>query len=385
MHDILPRNILQLIEKRLKNFPAVALLGPRQVGKSTLAGILCKQNENGLYLDLERDSDLNKLNNAESFFDQFSSSFICMDEIQRVPEIFPLLRSEIDRKKRNSQFLILGSASRDLIKQSSESLAGRLAYIEITPFLRNEVGNFDQNQHWLRGGYPLSFLAADSESSIVWREEYIKSFLERDIPNLGFNIPANILKRFWKMLAHCHSQTLNSSKLADSMGVSSHTIKRYIDLLEQTYVIRSLPPFEGNLKKRLVKSPKIYIRDSGLFHALINIENFEDLYSSPYYGASFEGYIVENIISNLPRWNASFYRTSHGAEIDLILEKGNKKIAIEIKSSSAPKVNSSFYQTIDELKIDKAIVVANVKSDYPLKNDIMVMSLLSCINALKPD
>jgi len=200
--------------------------------------------------------------------------------------------------------------------------------------------------------------------------------------NLGFNIPAVTLARFWRMIAHTHSQILNSSKLADSMGVSSHTIRRYIDLLEQTFVIRALPPYEGNLKKRLIKSPKVYIRDSGLFHSLVNIESYEDLFSSPYYGASFEGYVIENIISNCPRWRASFYRTSHKAEIDLILEKGSTTIAVEIKSSTSPKVNSNFYESIKALKVDKAFVVANIESDYPLKNDVRVVSLLSCIEIL---
>ncbi len=383
MNGIIPRKIEDTIGKRLSNFPAVALLGSRQVGKSTLADIFCRESKVGLYLDLERDSDLSMLNEAEAFFAQFSDRFICLDEIQRLPEIFPLLRSEIDRKKRVGQFLILGSASPDLIHQSSESLAGRLAYIEITPFMRNEITEIKQNQHWLRGGYPLSLLSTDDESSSIWREEYIKSFLERDIPNLGFSIPANTLSRFWKMLAHVHSQILNSSKLADSMGISSHSVKRYIDLLEQTFVVRALTPYTSNLKKRLVKSPKVYVRDSGLLHTLLSIETYEDLFSTPYYGASFEGYVIENILSNFPRFKASFYRTLHGSEIDLILEKGTRKIAIEIKSSSSPKVTSGFYQTIEELQIDAAMVVANIDRDYPLKNGVMAVSLLSCLDRLE--
>ncbi|MBU3914121.1 ATP-binding protein [bacterium] len=219
---------------------------------------------NAVYLDLERPADLNKLNDPEAFFSQFKNQLVVLDEIQRTPEIFPILRSVIDRNKRNTQFLILGSASRDLIKQSSESLAGRISYIEIAPFTQPEIPSIDSGVHWLRGGYPRSLLAEDNEASTQWRDDYIRTFLERDIPQLGFRIPANTLGRFWRMLAHSHGQVLNSSKLADSMGVSSHTIRKYIDLLEQTFVVRILAPYAANIKKRLIKSPKVYIRDSGV-------------------------------------------------------------------------------------------------------------------------
>ena len=285
MHRIIKRDITRTIAGRLKNYQAVALLGARQVGKSTIAEIIIKQFPDSLYLDLERPSDLNKLTDPEAFFEQFAGRLICLDEIQRVPEIFPVLRGVIDRNKRNSQFLILGSASRDLIRQSSESLAGRLSYIEITPFIQKEAHFTDFGSYWLQGGYPRSLLA-DEEVSFQWREDYIRTFLERDIPQLGFKIPAHTLGRFWRMLAHVHGQVLNSSKIADSMGVSSHTIRKYIDLLEQTFVLRVLPAFSTNLKKRLIKSPKIYIRDSGILHSLLGIETAEDLFANPAYGAS---------------------------------------------------------------------------------------------------
>jgi len=389
MHGLIERKIEDTVKQRLEQNPAVALLGARQVGKSTLAEQIIKEYPNALYLDLEKPSDLNKLNNPELFFEQFSCRLICLDEIQRLPEIFSILRSVIDTKKRNAQFLLLGSASRDLIKQSSESLAGRLSYIEVTPFLESELApqlkgtqSERRNQHWLRGGYPRSFLSSNDENSLQWREDYIQTYLERDLPQLGFNIPANTLGRFWRMLAHSHGQTLNASKLADSMGVSAHTIRKYIDLLEQTFITRNLQPYFSNTKKRLIKSPKVYIRDTGLLHALLNIENMEDLFSHPVYGASYEGYVIENILANLKRWRGSFYRTSNGAEIDLVLEGGNKTIAIEIKASANPKVSKGFWTSIDEIKADFSYVVAPVNEEYPLEKNVSVISMSLLIEKL---
>lgn len=374
MHRIIERDITETIVDRLMNYQAVALLGARQVGKSTIAEIIIKQFPDSIYLDLERPSDLNKLTDPEAFFERFKNRLICLDEIQRVPDIFPNLRGVIDRNKRNSQFLILGSASRDLIRQSSESLAGRLSYIEITPFTQKEAQFRDFSSYWLQGGYPRSLLA-DGNVSFQWREDYVRTFLERDIPQLGFNIPANTLARFWRMLAHVHGQVLNSSKIADSMGVSSHTIRKYIDLLEQTFVVRVLPAFSSNLKKRLIKSPKVYIRDSGILHYLLGIETAEDLFANPVYGASFEGLVIENILTQMPRWQASFFRTSNGAEIDLILTKGQKSIAVEIKSSTSPKLSKGFYNSIDYLSPDQTVVIAPVKDEYPISDKIMVKPL----------
>lgn len=375
MHGIIVRNITDTLINRLKSNPCVALLGARQTGKSTLAEIILDHFPNAIYLDLERPADLNKLTDPEAFFDQFSDNLICLDEIQRTPDIFPLLRSVIDRKKRNGQFLILGSASRDLIKQSSESLAGRISYIEITPFTRPEIPFINLNTHWLRGGYPRSILPDDDETSFQWREDYIRTFLERDIPQLGFQIPAQTLGRFWRMLAHTHAQVLNASKLAASMGVSSHTIKRYIDLLNQTFLVRVLPPFANNLKKRLIKSPKVYIRDSGLLHCLLGIETMEELFAHPVYGSSFEGYVIENIVSQLPRWDVSFFRTSNGAEIDLLLTRGKRRIALEIKSSTSPKISTGFRSSIETIAPEKAYVIAQVEDAYPVADNITVLPL----------
>jgi len=374
MHAYIDRNCLALILTRLANNPAVALLGPRQVGKSTLAKHICDRTPDALYLDLERDKDRNKLANLEAFFDINHERLICLDEIQRTPEIFSFIRGHLDRHQRAGQLLVLGSASRDLIRQSSESLAGRISYLEMTPFTLHEVPeNF--NRFWLRGGYPRSFLAGDDDISFDWRLDYISTFLERDIPQLGFNIPAMTLRRFWRMLAHVHGQTLNASKLGESLGVSSHTIRSYIDILQQTFIIRVLSPFSTNVKKRLIKSPKVYIRDSGLMHALLDIETMNDLLGHPNYGSSFEGLVIEIILTALPRWQAYFYRTANQAEIDLVLQKGQTTLAIEIKASTSPKVSRGFYQAINDIQADKAIVIAQVDENYPLRDNITAMNI----------
>jgi len=377
------RLVLSQIVKRLQVNPAVTLLGARQVGKSTLAAIVIEQFSDAMYLDLERPSDMNKLSDPETFFQQFKGRLICLDEIQRTPELFAVLRSVIDHNKGNGQLLLLGSASRELIKQSSESLAGRISYLEITPFNRMETTDVEINQFWLRGGYPRSLLNVDDETSFQWREDYIRTFLERDIPQLGFHIPANTLGRFWRMLAHSHGQTLNASKLADSMGVSGHTIRKYIDLLEQTFVIRTLQPWSGNTKKRLIKAPKVYIRDTGLLHALLDIESMEQLFSHPVYGASYEGLVIENILAQLPRWKPSFYRTSSGSEFDLVLEKAGKRVAIEIKASSSPKLGRGNWSALEVLQPDYSYVVAPVDQAYPLQQGVMVVSLDDVIEAVQ--
>ncbi len=376
------RFVLSDVVKRLQVNPAVALLGARQVGKSTLAEMVIEQFPDAMYLDLERPSDMNKLADPEAFFQQFQDKLICLDEIQRAPELFAVLRSVIDRNKRNGQLLLLGSASRALIKQSSESLAGRISYLEITPFNRMETKDININQFWLRGGYPRSLLNTDDETSFQWREDYIRTFLERDIPQLGFHIPANTLARFWRMLAHSHGQTLNASKLADSMGVSGHTIRKYIDLLEQTFVVRTLQPWTGNTKKRLIKAPKVYIRDTGLLHALLDIESMEQLFAHPVYGASFEGFVIENILAQLPHWQASFYRTSSGAEFDLVLEKAGRRVAIEIKASTSPRLGRGNWSALETLQPDQSFVVAPVDVAYPLQQCVMAVPLDDVIKAV---
>ena len=355
--------------------PAVALLGPRQVGKSTLARQLIKTFRNAIYLDLERPADLNKLRDPEAYFALHADKLICLDEIQRTPELFPILRSVIDERERNGQFLVLGSASPELIKQSSESLAGRISYIELTPLILKELGASSLRALWLRGGFPRSYLAPDDKTSFEWRLDFIRTFLERDLPQLGFSLSAKVIERFWRLCAHSHGQLLNQSKLGSSLGVSHHTIRSYIDLLEQTFVLRALPPYEANLKKRLVKSPKIYVRDSGLLHALLGLETQDDLFSHPCYGSSWEGFAIENILSLLPDWRASFYRTSSGSEIDLILERGQRRVAIECKASTSPEVGRGFWNALKDLEIEEAWIVAPVSESYPLGKGVTVVSI----------
>lgn len=363
------------VRDRLRHMPAVALLGPRQVGKSTLAKWLMKALAGAVYLDLERPADRNKLRDPEAYFALHADELICLDEIQRVPELFPVLRSVMDERDRNGQFLILGSASPDLLRQSSETLAGRISFIELTPLLLREVGANALRTLWLRGGFPRSYLARDDQLSFEWRLDFIRTFLERELPQLGFSLSARVMERFWRLCAHSHGQLLNQSKLGASLGVSHHTIRSYVDLLEQTFIMRVLPPFQANLKKRLVKSPKIYIRDSGLLHALLDLVTQDDLFSHPVYGSSWEGFAIENIIACHPGWRASFYRTSSGSEIDLVLERGQRRVAVECKASTAPEVGRGFRNALKDLEIREAWVVAPVADSYPLEAGVTVIPL----------
>ena len=299
------------IQKHLQIFPVVAILGPRQCGKSTIVRHLFSDKETGIYLDLQNQEDLNKMVDPRLFFKVNADKVICLDEIQLVPELFGTLRSVVDENIINGKFILLGSASRDLIQKSSESLAGRIGFLYLTPFLLNEVPKIDLNTFWNRGSYPNSLLADTDEFSTIWRENYIKTYVERDIPQLGFDIPALKLRRFLTMCAHNHGQTLNLSKLAGSMDLTHPTNRRYVDILEQTFILRSLPPYELNVKKRLVKSPKIYVRDSGILHQLLLIKNMDSLFGHPIFGASWEGLVIEQILSNL-NCEAFFYRTAPG-------------------------------------------------------------------------
>jgi predicted AAA+ superfamily ATPase len=382
MHNYIKRHLEDKIVAALRANPAVALLGPRQCGKSTLARKLAERLPRFLYLDLESDADLNKLGQPELFFQHNADRLVCLDEIQRLPHLFPVLRSILDRQEKNGQLLLLGSASPDLINRSSESLAGRVAYLELTPFLASEAmmpGDGADKKFWLRGGYPRSFLAASESASSAWRENFIRTFLEKDIPQLGIRVPAARLKRLWQMCAHFHGQLLNLSKLGDSLGLSYHTIQNYIDLLEQTFIFRVLRPYHANVKKRLVKSPKLYFRDSGLWHALSGIRSFNDLMGHPMFGASWEGMGVENILAGFPGWDGYFYRTASGTEIDLVLEKGQRKAAIEFKASAAPAVSDGFWRALQELGIDEAYVVAPVPEPYALRQNVRVLSIADFI------
>ena len=372
------------IERRLQaelldcllEFPAVAILGPRQCGKSTLARAVISKLDNVIYLDLEKPSDLARLQEPELFLASHAEKLVCLDEIQLLPEIFARLRPLIDSRNRNGQFIFLGSASRDFIRQSSETLAGRIAYLELTPFLYTEISAakppptlFDL---WLRGGFPRSLLARSHKASQRWRDNFIRTFLERDIPQLGFRIPAPTLRRTWQMCAHNQGQLLNSSRLGSALGISHTTLRSYIELLSETFMLRILPPFAANLKKRLVKAPKIYLRDTGILHALLAIDSFDDLLAHPVCGASWETLVIENMIASHPDYEPFFYRTAAGAEIDLLLVRGQKRIAIECKASSTPTVGRGFWNALKDLEADEAWIIAPVDEEYPLADNVWV-------------
>jgi predicted AAA+ superfamily ATPase len=372
--------VIRHIESSLKEytnlFPVTAILGPRQCGKSTLIREFIKNRPNMLYMDLESQSEREKLKNPEQFFSHNQDKQFCLDEIQRVPQIFESLRSIIDKDREAGRFIILGSASRDLIRQSSESLAGRIGYLELTPFLFPEIQEIKyQTDFWLQGGFPDSLLN-NTRPSILWRNSFIRTFLERDIPQMGFPIPQEIIGRLWRMLAHQHGQALNLSSLGKSLGVSHTSIRRYIDLLNQTFMTRELKPYDSNLKKRLVKSPKIYIRDSGILHSLLNIESLNSLMSHPVFGFSWEGLVIENVCSLNPEFEASFYKSSQGSEIDLVLQKGDQQIAIECKVGDAPKPTKGFWLALKDIQPEISYIVApQVKNKYSIAKNVWVIGL----------
>ena len=367
------RNLEPALLASLRHFPLVALLGPRQVGKTTLARNVARKIGHAVYLDMERPSDAAKLADPELYLEPLADRLVILDEVQRRPELFPVLRSLVDTKRRNGRFLLLGSASPDLSRQASESLAGRIVYHELTPFTMSEVAAGARDTRttlWNRGGFPGSFLAPSNARSFAWREAFIDTHLQRDLPALGVRIPATALRRFWEMLAHYHGQLWNASKIAGSLGVSAPTAKHYLDTLEDTFMIRQLPPFAANLKKRLVKSPKIYLRDSGLLHALLRLGTHDDLLGHPVAGASWEGWVIEQALAaSGAHTSASFFRTAAGAEIDLVLDRPqgkHKRIALEIKRSSAPNPSKGFWSGIADIKPNAAYVVYPGKERYPL-------------------
>ncbi len=383
MHDFIQRKIEDTIHRYLKIFPVVAVLGPRQCGKSTLVKGLSQNWGDSLFLDLQYDMDLGKLDQPSFFFESNTDKIICLDEIQLAPQLFSVLRSVVDKNRQNGKFVLLGSASRDLIQQTSESLAGRIGMVYLSPFTLNELDQlegFSLNAFWLRGGFPDSYLAASDNFSAVWRDNFIKTFVERDIPQLGFQIPALQLKRLLVMCAHNQGQLINYSKLGESLGLTHPTIRRYMDLLEQTFILRTVLPFEANVKKRLVKSPKVFVRDSGLVHQLLAIPDFNSLLGNPVFGSSWEGVVVENVIVNHPDWNYYFYRTATGDELDLILEKGNQRIAIECKASTAPKLTKGFYRALEVVQPQQTFVIIPTQVSYEIAPNITICGLSEFLN-----
>ncbi|PKM37151.1 MAG: ATPase [Gammaproteobacteria bacterium HGW-Gammaproteobacteria-10] len=385
---MIKRRLYNQLEQFLTDYPAVALLGPRQAGKTTLALEIAERYPS-IYLDLESLSDQAKLQNAELYLAEHQDKLVILDEVQRAPNLFQSLRGLIDRGRRQGRrfgrFLLLGSASIELLQQSSETLAGRIAYLELTPFDALELAEEQTDLLWLRGGFPDSVLSNRNDASIQWRQNFIRTYLERDIPRLGPRIPAETLRRFWTMLAHNQGELLNAAKLASSLGVDGKTVSRYLDLLVDLLLVRRLKPWHGNSGKRLVKSPKTYVRDSGLVHALLGIIDKESLLGHPVCGQSWEGFVIENCLSVAPQHSeAHFYRSSAGAECDLLITFPDQTVwAIEIKRSVAPRLQKGFYFAQDDVKPQAAFVVYSGKESYPISDGVRATGLIELLKRIE--
>ena len=367
----------------MRHTPAVALLGARQAGKTTLAQSIA-ETRTALYLDLENPEDLLKLSDPSAFLSLHGDKLVIVDEIQRAPDLFMVLRGLIDKNRRagrkGEQYLLLGSASMDLLRQSSESLAGRISYIELAGLNVLEVPATrpkDRQKLWLRGGFPESYLAESDALAMTWLENLIRTYLERDVPQMGFRVPATRLRRLWTMLAHLQGENVNFSKLGGNLEVDGKTVSSYIDILVDLLLVRRLEPWHANVKKRLVKSPHFYIRDSGILHRLLGIGDYNSLLSNPVLGKSWEGFVIENILSVLPdQVEAYFYRTSAGAEIDLLLKLSGQELwAIEIKSSVAPKIRQGFHLACKDVKATRKYVVYAGEDEFPIAKETIVLSL----------
>ena len=386
---MIDRWIKEKLEKSIGSVPAVALLGTRQVGKTTLARIVGDECQS-IYLDLEAPEDLLKLSDPTNFLSRHSGKLVIIDEIQRAPDLFLVLRGLIDNNRQKSlkasQFLLLGSASMDLLRQSSESLAGRISYIEMSGLNIIESCNTQEDirRLWFRGGYPDSFLAGDDDLALNWLENLIRTYLERDIPQMGFRVPAARLRRLWTMLSHLQGEVINYSKLAGNLEVDGKTVTHYIDILTDLLLLRRLEPWHANVKKRLVKSPRFYIRDSGVIHRLLGINSEDALLSNPVLGKSWEGFVIENIHSILPELAETyFYRTAAGAEIDLVIRFSFEEIwAVEIKYGTAPKISKHFSQTCKDVNATKKFVVYGGEDEFSLGNDVTMISLPLLMNKL---
>ena len=367
--------------RAIRRYPVTVLLGPRQCGKTTLARQFVSFDSRE-YFDLENPVDIVKLTTEPMNILAELKGTVVIDEIQREPQLFPILRVLADRKPLQAKFLILGSASPDLIKHSSESLAGRLARVEIGGFSLGEVGIKHKDRLWARGSFPGSYLAASENESLAWRKDYIQSFVERDLPGHGMNLPSSTLLRFWTMLAHSHGQIFNAAELAGSLGIGEMTVKRYLDIFSGVYMIRQLNAWHANLKKRQIKSPKIYIRDTGILHSLLGIRSHRDLLSHPKCGASWEGFVIEEAIRHVRPDEVYFWGTHNGAELDLLLIKNGIKYGIECKKSDAPALTPSIKIAMDELGLDRLAVIYPGKQRYSLTKHVEVVPI-SALNELK--
>jgi len=388
---MIPRQAETILRAKLAATSAVVLLGPRQVGKTTLARSLARNWPGGaVYLDLERPADRLRLDDADGYIRSQNGKLVIIDEIHRAPGIFEILRGIIDDNRqaghRSGQFLLLGSAALDLMRQSSETLAGRVAYLDIAPFNIEEVTapGITDGTLWLRGGFPDSLLAPDDAQSLDWRRDFIRSYLERDVPMFAPRLPAETIGRLWTMLAHQQGSVLNQARIAGALGVANPTVERYIDLLVDLQLLRRLRPWSGNIGKRLVRAPKVYVRDSGILHGLLELESLDNLLGHPVCGTSFEGFCIENLILAAgPRRVPYFYRTHSGAEIDLLLERGGQlEIAIEIKRSSAPSPAKGFAQACDDLAITERYVVYPGNEHFKLRHGAQAIGLLELCTIL---
>lgn len=371
---IIRKSLLSNIRSAIEDSPVVALLGPRQCGKSTLARELLAKERKPSYFDLELPSDLQALAEPESALSPLRG-LVVIDEIQRRPDLFPILRVLADRPARPARFLVLGSAAPELLRQTSETLAGRVAFVEMAGFSLAEVGANALDQRWLRGGFPRSFLAQTDAKSWQWRDDFIRTFLERDIPQLGFNLPAASLRRFWMMIAHSHGQIWNASEIGRSLGVSDTTSRRYLDLLSGALVARTLPPWHENLAKRQVKSPKVYVRDSGLVHSLLGIADRRALLGHPKLGASWEGFALEEVLAAHPTRDCYFWATQAGAELDLLVLERGRRLGYEFKFSDAPAATKSMHIAVADLKLDRLWVIHPGARRYPLGGRIEAIGL----------
>ena len=367
-------HLLAQIEECLDEAPVTALLGARQTGKTTLAHLIASGRQPVHHFDLERTSDRMALSTPEQTLGALTG-LVVLDEIQRLPELFAILRPLVDRLDNPARFLLLGSASPDLVKGVSETLAGRVLFVSVAGFVLAEVGVENRDRLWLRGGFPRSYLAASERASVRWREAFVDTFLERDIPQLGIGVPAETLRRFWTMLSHYHGQTWNGSELARALGANEKTARRYLDILSGTYLVRVLPPWFENIGKRQRKAPKVYIRDAGLLHTLLGIKTMDQLRSHPKYGASWEGFALEQVLVHCGERSAYFWATHRGAELDLLITRAGKHYGFEFKCTDAPRTTKSMRIVIEDLGLEHLWVIYPGDLEYPLAQDITALPL----------
>ena len=388
---MIDRLLIGPLRARLRAMPAVVLLGPRQVGKTTLARVLASERgDRALYLDLEREADRRRLDDADAYLRAQAGKLVILDEIHRMPGLFERLRGIIDDRRaageKTGHFLLLGSASLDLQRQAGESLAGRVAYMELTPVLLRELPARGPSAErlWMRGGFPESLLARSGADSLAWRQDFVRSYLERDVPMFAPRLPTEMVGRLWGMLAHAHGTPLNKARLAASLEVSSPAVARYVDLLADLLLVRRLPPWSGNIGKRLVRAPKVYLRDSGILHALLGLASIDDVLSHPVAGASWEGFVLEQLIAAAgPDRIPLYFRTEKGAEADLVLERGGRvEAVVEIKRTTAPAVSKGFRIACEDLRPRASYVVHGGDASWPMRDGVTAVSLPDLVKRL---